>query len=124
MALISPLHETGRNIHAPSSLPHAASVRLAHRGDADQRWCGGVDEKARVWLNGTPPLGISHGASFYPFELDATGAVKPGQPNVVTICVANELGTGGIVAPVLLCAPASGKVAKLDNFRPLGRTFP
>lgn len=90
-------------------------------------WCGGVDEKAKVWLNGKP-IGISHGASFYPFELDATEAVKAGEPNVVTICVVNEvvdeLGTGGIVAPVFLYAPVAGKDAKLENSRPLGRTFP
>jgi hypothetical protein len=38
--------------------------------------------------------------------------------------VVNELGTGGLVAPVLLYAPAAGKEAKLENLRPLGETFP
>jgi len=98
--------------------------------DAGQRlflWCGGVDEKAKVWVNGTW-IGISHGAAFYPFELDATAAVKPGR-NMITICVANdvvnELGTGGIVAPVFLYAPAAGKDAVLDNGRfSLKDTFP
>jgi hypothetical protein len=60
--------------------------------------------------------------------MDATDAVRAGAKNVLTICVANdavnELGTGGIVAPVLLYAPAAGKDAKLENARPLGETFP
>lgn len=90
-------------------------------------WCGGADEKVKVWLNGEL-VGISHGAAFYPFELDATPAVKPGK-NVITLCVANEvvneLGTGGIVAPVLLYAPVNGKDAVLDNGRfSLKETFP
>jgi hypothetical protein len=90
-------------------------------------WCGGVDEKAKVWVNGKL-IGISHGASFYPFELDATPALRNGK-NVITVCVANEtvneLGTGGIVAPVILYAPAAGKDAQLDNGKfSLKETFP
>jgi beta-galactosidase/beta-glucuronidase len=90
-------------------------------------WCGGVDEKAKVWINGKA-IGISHGAAFYPFELDATEAVHPGR-NVVTFCVRNdvlnEIGTGGILAPVILYAPAAGKAAKLDNGKySLKDTFP
>jgi len=89
-------------------------------------WCGGVDESAKVWLNGRV-LGISHGAAFYPFELDATDAIRPGE-NVIVVCVSNqrvnELGTGGIVAPVLLYAPAAGKDAELENVRELKPTFP
>ncbi len=88
-------------------------------------WCGGVDETAKVWLNGQA-IGISHGAAFYPFELDATPAVRAGQDNQIVFCVANEqvneLGTGGIVAPVLLYAPAAE--ATLDNVRDLKPTFP
>jgi len=98
--------------------------------DAGKRiflWCGGVDEKAKVWINGQP-IGISHGASFYPFELDATPAVKAGK-NVITFGlvndVVNELGTGGIVAPVILYSPAAGNEAKLDNGKfELKPTFP
>jgi hypothetical protein len=89
-------------------------------------WCGGVDEKAKVWVNGKP-VGISPGAAFSPFELDATDAVKAGKNEVVFAVVndvVNELGTGGIVAPVVLYAPAGGKDAKLENLRPLGETFP
>jgi hypothetical protein len=90
-------------------------------------WSGGVDEKAKVWINGQP-IGISHGAAFYPFELDATPAVHAGK-NVIAFCVANdvvnEIGTGGIVAPVMLYAPAAGKDAKLDNGKfTMKETFP
>jgi hypothetical protein len=38
--------------------------------------------------------------------------------------VVNELGTGGIVAPVMLYAPALGADAKLENIRDLKPTFP
>lgn len=90
-------------------------------------WCGGVDEKAKVWVNGKP-IGVSPGAAFYPFEMDATEAVRAGAKNSITFCVlndvVNELGTGGIVAPVFLYAPAGGKDAKLENLRPLAETFP
>lgn len=89
-------------------------------------WCGGVDEAAKVWVNGQH-LGNSPGAAFYPFEMDATEAVKPGK-NTIVVCVSNqivnELGTGGIVAPVILYAPAAGKDAKLENIRDLKPTFP
>lgn len=89
-------------------------------------WCGGVDESAMVWLNGQV-LGISHAASMYPFELDATHAVRPGN-NVIVFCVANEvvneIGTGGILAPVILYAPKDGKDATLRNIRDPKPTFP
>ncbi len=89
-------------------------------------WCGGVDELAKVWINGTP-IGISHGAAIYPFELDATDAVKAGA-NTIVMAVSNErvneLGTGGILAPVILYAPAAGAEAKLENIRDLRPTFP
>ena len=86
----------------------------------------------RELSNSTPTsdsqhLGNSPGAAFYPFEMDATAAAKPGK-NTLVICVSNqivnELGTGGLVAPVLLYAPAAGKDAKLENLLDLKRTFP
>lgn len=89
-------------------------------------WCGGVDEKCKIWLNGKP-IGVSPGSAFSPFEVDATEAVKPGKNMLVFAVnneVVNELGTGGIVAPVMLYAPSAGKDAKLENIRPLGETFP
>ena len=89
-------------------------------------WCGGVDESAKVWINGKL-VGISHGAAMYPFELDATEMITAGD-NSIVVCVANErvneLGTGGILAPVMLYAPAAGPKAELENVRDLKPTFP
>jgi len=71
-------------------------------------WVGGVDEKARVWVNGQS-FGDSPGRAFVPFEFDVTDAVQPGKPNVVVVRVTNtklnELGTGGITAPVFFWTP-------------------
>lgn len=96
----------------------------------DQRvflWFGAIDEMAEVWVNGKP-IGISPKAAFRPFELDATEAIEAGRPNVVAVCISNqtlnELGTGGILGPVMFYIPAAGKEAKLENPRPLGSVFP
>jgi hypothetical protein len=48
---------------------------------------------------------------------------------VITVCVVNEvvneLGTGGIVAPLFLYAPADGPNARIDNGKfELKATFP
>lgn len=84
-------------------------------------WFAGVDDAAKVWLNGTL-LGVSPGAVFdidahsgttRPFELDATEAAIPGGVNVVTVRVrrnnVNELGTGGIMGPVMFYATAESR---------------
>ena len=67
-----------------------------------------VDYEADVWLNGEY-LG-SHLGYFAPFEFDVTDLVKPGRANVVGVRVANkklnEVGTGGIVAPVFFWSPS------------------
>jgi hypothetical protein len=90
-------------------------------------WFGAIDEEAKVWLNGKP-LGISPRIVFKPFELDATEAVEPGRPNTLVVCVSNEmlneLGTGGIMGPVIFYVPAAGKDAKLENSKPLSKVFP
>jgi len=74
-------------------------------------WFGGVDERAKVWVNGQA-VGEGSG-TFRPFELDVTEAIRPGQQNVVVARVTNlrlnELGTGGIMAPVFFYAPAPGR---------------
>ncbi len=89
-------------------------------------WFGGVDESARVWVNGEM-IGTGPTSAFTPFELDATPAMRPGR-NEVTVCVANqktdELGTGGITSPAFFYAPAKGMKAQLENLRPLRETFP
>ncbi len=80
-------------------------------------WCGGVDEKAKIWVNGKP-LGESPGKAFLPFEVDATAAVKANAENVVVFRVTNntlnELGTGGITAPVFFWTP-HGKDHKAEQ---------
>jgi hypothetical protein len=90
-------------------------------------WFGAIDEMAKVWLNGRQ-IGISPRVVFKPFELDATEAVRPGKPNTVVVCVSNEtlneLGTGGIMGPLMFYLPAAGKAAQLDNSKPLGKVFP
>lgn len=87
------------------------------RGRTIMLWFGGVDEKAKVWVNDVL-LGASkekaHGlpgeaGSFKPFELDATGAVRFGEPNTMAVRIENrrlnEIGTGGITAPVMFWSP-------------------
>lgn len=101
------------------------SVPQSFAGKKIFLWFGGVDEKAKIWVNGKE-AGISHGASFLPFEFDVTSAVKPGAKNVVSVRllneVVNELGTGGITAPVMLYVPAAD--ARPDNIKELSPTFP
>lgn len=82
-------------------------------------WFAGVDNTAEVWVNGIF-VGANHGgaefdldaygSSFRPFQFDATAAIRFGAPNVVSVRAVrprtNELGTGGIVGPVMFYAPA------------------
>lgn len=80
-------------------------------------WFGGVDEKAKAWLNGKllgesdaegPGLPGVRGA-FRPFEFDVTKAIRIGAANTVAIKITNrelnEGGTGGIVSPVMFWSP-------------------
>ena len=75
-------------------------------------WFGGVDELASVWVNGQP-LGDSPGRAFVPFEMDASAVVRPGEVNLLVVRVRNtklnELGTGGITAPVFFWSPKQGE---------------
>ena len=90
-------------------------------------WFGGVDEKAKVWVNGSP-VGVSHEATFLPFEFDVTDAVLPGKENTVAVLACNkvldELGTGGLMAPAMFYAPAAGAKAVPENLHPPAKTFP
>ncbi len=98
-----------------------------YKNDRVFLWFGGVDEKAKVYVNGQA-VGISHGGAFVPFEVDATDAVRFGEPNLVAVRVINdrldELGTGGITGPAMFYIPAAGQDAELENIREMGRTFP
>jgi hypothetical protein len=80
-------------------------------------WFGGVDEKAKVWLTGKPldesdkPMPGLPGAAgcFEPFDLEATEAVRFDEPNFLAVKITNlelnEVGTGGITAPVMFWTP-------------------
>jgi len=102
-------------------------IPKAYSGKRIFLWVGGIDELAKVWVNGQV-IGISPRASFTPFEMDATEAVRPGGPNTLVMCVnnttLNELGTGGITGPVMFYAPAAGKDAEVRNAKPPHQVFP
>ena len=80
-------------------------------------WFGGVDNAAKVWVNGTllgtnrePLHGLpGEAGTFRPFDMLATEAIRFGEKNTVSVKITNdrlaELGTGGIVAPVMFWSP-------------------
>jgi len=86
-------------------------------GKRTMLWFAGVDDAAKVWVNGTL-LGTSpgaafdidaHGGSSAPFEFDVTDVLRPGERNVVVVRAnrnkVNELGTGGIMGPAMFYVP-------------------
>jgi hypothetical protein len=105
----------------------AVEIPEEYRGKRVFLWVGGIDELAKVWVNGQV-LGISPKGSFTPFEMDATEAIRPGELNTVVVCVSNttlnELGTGGITGPAMFYAPAAGKDAQVRNAKPAHPVFP
>ncbi len=84
------------------------SVRIPQEaaGETVYLWFGGVDDQARVWVNGHE-VGTGRGA-FRPFEFDVSDAIRPGADNRVAVQIINrglsELGTGGIMAPAMFYA--------------------
>ncbi len=85
------------------------TVPARFRGRQVFLWFGAVDEAAKVWVNGEAVGGTPdrHNASA-PFEVEVTNAIRWGEPNLIAVKVTNvkvnELGTGGIVKPVMLWA--------------------
>jgi hypothetical protein len=78
-------------------------------------WLGSTDGRAKVFVNGQAVPYVDAGkaaeeASGYcqPFSFDITAAVRPGEKNTLAILCTrtdfNELGTGGLLAPVALYA--------------------
>lgn len=80
-------------------------------------WFSGVDEEAKVWINGQL-LGTSLAPSgglpgvpggFHPFDMNASGIIQFGKENTIVVKIINknldELGTGGILGPVMLWSP-------------------
>ncbi len=97
------------------NIPAAAGRKL-------MLWFSGVDNTADVWVNGQL-VGSNHsgavfdldafGSAFRPFAFDVTAAVRCGGENVVVVrhvrSRCNELGTGGIVGPVMIYAAGGGQ---------------
>ncbi len=93
-------------------------VPAEYEGRAVRIWFAGVNRTAEVWINGTF-VGANHdgaefdldahGAAFRPFEFDAADAINFGGDNVVSVrsyrTSAAELGTGGLVGPVMFYVP-------------------
>ncbi|MNI47725.1 Beta-glucuronidase [compost metagenome] len=85
-------------------------VPASFSGKQVKLWLSSIDESARVWLNGTELTNTAKGKALgSPWEFNATPAVRFGEPNVLVIDVTNkildELGTGGIMGPVVLWSP-------------------
>ena len=67
---------------------------------------GGVEDEARVWINGKA-IGTSGRRFSAPFVFDLTDGYKPGEENVLAIQIirnskANEIGLGGILRPCFI----------------------
>ncbi len=80
-------------------------------------WFGGVDEVAKVWLNGKL-LGQSNleggrlvkpAGTFKSFDFRVTDLVRFDRPNTIAVKIINrrlsEIGTGGITGPVMFWSP-------------------
>lgn len=80
-------------------------------------WFGGIDDSARVWVNGTY-IGMAETNGWQPVEFDITHAVRLGRENLVAVKVTNEklneLGTGGITQPVMIWSPRSDPTAEVE----------
>jgi hypothetical protein len=78
-------------------------------------WFGAIDQDATVWVNGKEIGAKSNHDASNPFELDATAALRPGQPNLIALRIVNqvvdELGTGGLMKVAILYEKAKAKVA-------------
>ncbi len=92
-------------------------IPAEYEGRALYLWFGGVDAKAHVWINGEfvgtseePEEGLPGvPGSFQPFDMPAAGAAAYGEENWVVVKIENhslaELGTGGVLAPVMFWSP-------------------
>lgn len=96
----------------------AVTIPNGFEGRPIYLWIGGVDRIAQVWINGryvgssTEPKEGLPGApgTFRPFDMPATAAIRHGRENWVTVKIEPrshlaELGTGGIIAPVMFWSP-------------------
>jgi hypothetical protein len=83
-------------------------ARPARNAKTLKLWLGGVDSKARLWLNGQE-LGEQRAGNFGPLEFDITGAIQRDAINDLLVAVdntfPNEIGTGGLLRPALIYTP-------------------
>lgn len=83
----------------PATAANAKSLKI---------WFGGLDSKAHVWLNGQN-LGEKYVGVFGFWEIDITAAIHRDKANDLLVSVDNtfptEIGTGGIMRPVLIYTP-------------------
>lgn len=70
------------------------------KGDRLSLYFGGVDELGAVWVNGK--FVGSHIFWEFPFTLDVTDAVKPGERNEIAVKVFDSMYGGGIYGGVIL----------------------
>ena len=90
-------------------------VPVKYRGRDLRLWFGGIDDKARAWLNGVALEQLARGAAPIgrAWEFDATPAVALGKRNTLVVKISNravnELGTGGITGPAMIYAPAAAE---------------
>lgn len=80
----------------------------AQREATYRLWFGGVDSRVHVWLNGQD-VAEAFAGSFRPVEFDITAPLKPTGRNELLISVdntfPNDIGTGGIIRPVVIYVP-------------------
>jgi hypothetical protein len=83
-------------------------ARPARNAKTLRLWFGGVDSKARLWLNGQE-LGQQRAGNFGPLEFDISDSVRRETANDLLVAVdntfPNEIGTGGLLRPVLIYTP-------------------
>lgn len=96
---------------------NTVTIPSKYKGKRLLLWFGAIDELAKVWIN-DQCLGESFAQSpelpgypmtFKPFEFDVTDYVRFDQPNTISVWVTNiqlnEIGSGGIIAPVMIYTP-------------------
>ena len=96
------------------------TVPVAFAGRKLRFWMGGVDDTAKVWINGKELTLIERGSAPFgrPWEFDTADSVQVGKDNVVVVKITDtyvhELGTFGINGPVMIWAEPSERPAKAD----------
>jgi beta-galactosidase/beta-glucuronidase len=89
-------------------------IPAQHAGEDLRLWFGGVDETTEVYVNGQE-VGAGQGFA-RPFEFPVGHLLQYGRKNLIAVKCQNrqlgELGTGGILRPVMLYAAGSKQEEK------------